>query len=99
MTLPSGSLGLLSDRSSFRRFPVEFRRRVVGEYFGLPAYSVERGALLRREGLTAPRLYEWAKQASVKSSVEPSSLDRKRAINVVLNRARLIGYVVRMSVW
>ncbi len=76
--MPLGPSGPLSERSSFRRFPVEYRRRIVAEYFGLPAYSQGRGELLRREGLSASRLYEWAKQASVKPDPSPSPAGSRR---------------------
>jgi transposase len=77
--MPLGPSGPLSERSSFRRFPVEYRRRIVAEYFGLAAYSQERGELLRREGLTAARLYEWAKQAGVKNTPPSGEGPRQRA--------------------
>jgi transposase len=80
MTMPLGPSGPLSERSSFRRFPVEYRRRIVAEYFGFAAYSQERGELLRREGLTTARLYEWARQASVKpdSSLPVAGVPRRQ---------------------
>jgi transposase len=91
MTLPSGSSGPLSDRSSFRRFPVEFRRRIVAEYLALPAYSVERGELLRREGVTAGRVFEWARQASVKDpspSVRAGRASKRSPEHVEIDRLK-----------
>ena len=52
-------------RPKRRSFDAAFKARVLGEYEALPAFSAERGALLRREGLYASHIAEWRNVARV----------------------------------
>ena len=60
-------------KATRRRFPAEYRARILAEYERLP--DGEKGALLRREGLYSSLLSEWRKQAAA-GAVE--GLARKR---------------------
>ena len=50
-------------RATRRRFPAEYKARIVAEYERLP--DGDKGALLRREGLYSSLISEWRKQAAV----------------------------------
>ena len=45
-----------------RRFPAEYKAKILAEYEALPPGA--RGALLRREGLYSSLISEWRKQAA-----------------------------------
>jgi transposase-like protein len=49
-------------RATRRRFPAEYKARILAEYEALP--DGEKGALLRREGLYSSLISEWRKQAA-----------------------------------
>jgi len=49
-------------RATRRRFPAEYKARILAEYERLP--DGEKGALLRREGLYSSLISEWRKQAA-----------------------------------
>ena len=49
-------------KATRRRFPAEYKARILAEYERLP--DGEKGALLRREGLYSSLLSEWRKQAA-----------------------------------
>jgi len=49
-------------RATRRRFPVEYKARILAEYERLA--DGDKGALLRREGLYSSLISEWRKQAS-----------------------------------
>ena len=46
-------------RPKRRSFDAAYKARVLAEYESLPAFSAERGALLRREGLYGSHIAEW----------------------------------------
>jgi transposase len=68
-------------------FDIEFERRVIAEYKALPAYSPERGSLLRREGLHSRQIVEWRKTGVVKN--DPQIPDRGRPPKPVNDTAEL----------
>jgi transposase-like protein len=49
-------------RATRRRFPAEYKARILAEYETLP--DGDKGALLRREGLYSSLISEWRKQAA-----------------------------------
>ena len=49
-------------KATRRRFPAEYKARILAEYERLP--DGDKGALLRREGLYSSLLSEWRKQAA-----------------------------------
>ena len=49
-------------KATRRRFPAEYKARILAEYEALP--DGEKGALLRREGLYSSLISEWRKQAA-----------------------------------
>ena len=49
-------------RATRRRFPAEYKARILAEYERLP--DGDKGALLRREGLYSSLISEWRKQAA-----------------------------------
>ena len=58
-----------------------YKARVLAEYEALPAFSVERGALLRREGLYGSHIAEWrnvARAAAVEHTARHSRPVHKR---------------------
>ena len=46
-----------------RTFTAEYKARILAEYDALAPHSVERGALVRREGLYTSHISEWRKAA------------------------------------
>jgi transposase len=64
VTLPSAvdiADEVVSRASSYRRFGVEYKRRIISEYDLLPSGDGSRGSLLRREGLRRNQISEWRK--------------------------------------
>jgi transposase len=61
-------------RPKRRSFTAEYKARVLAEYEALPAFSPERGALLRREGLYASHIAEWRNvaRAAALSALTPA---------------------------
>ena len=62
-------------RATRRRFPAEYKARILAEYETLP--DGEKGALLRREGLYSSLISEWRKQAA-RGAVEGLAKKRGR---------------------
>ena len=56
-----------------RSYSAEYKARVLDDYDALPAWSAERGALLRREGLYSSHLAEWrkARDAAIAAGLAP----------------------------
>jgi transposase len=67
-------------RPKRRSFSAEYKARLLDEYDALPAGDVQRGALLRREGLYSSHIAEWrkARDAAVRSGLEPKTRGAKR---------------------
>lgn len=64
MTLPSAvdvADDVVSRASNYRRFGVEYKRRIISEYDLLPSGDGSRGSFLRREGLRRNQISEWRK--------------------------------------
>ena len=62
-------------RATRRRFPAEYKARILAEYETLP--DGDKGALLRREGLYSSLISEWRKQAA-RGAVEGLAKKRGR---------------------
>lgn len=60
-------------KATRRRFPAEYKARILAEYERLP--DGEKGVLLRREGLYSSLISEWRKQAAAGTAED---LGRKR---------------------
>ena len=78
-------------RPKRRSFDAEFKARVLAEYEALPAFSAERGALLRREGLYASHIVEWRNvaRAAAMAALTPSvRTPAKTAVERELERAK-----------
>ena len=78
--------GVPPAKASRRRFPAEFKNRIVDEYDA--ADREERGALLRREGLYTSHISEWRSQRRQASEPAASSGRRRSAERVELDRLR-----------
>ncbi len=90
----SHDVGVADDpapRPKRRSFTAEFKARVLAEYEALPAYSSERGALLRREGLYASHIAEWrtvARQATTQALTPGVRTSARSPVDRELERAR-----------
>ena len=62
----------------YRRYDPDFKRRMVALYDALPVGGVERGSMLRREGLRRNQIWEWRKNQGVTSPPDPARLSKKR---------------------
>lgn len=60
-------------RATRRRFPAEYKARILAEYETLP--DGDKGALLRREGLYSSLISEWRKRAAAGAV---AGLEKKR---------------------
>ena len=79
MTLPSAVDGAVVSRgSNYRRFPVEYKRRIMAEYDLLPLGDGSRGSLLRREGLRRNQIFEWRKTREMSNESVPLPPGKKR---------------------
>jgi hypothetical protein len=68
VTLPSAvdSADFVVTRSSnYRRYALEYKRRIIAEYDLLPVGDGSRGSLLRREGLRRNQIAEWRKTREI----------------------------------
>ena len=78
-------------RPKRRSFDAAFKARVLAEYEALPAFSPERGALLRREGLYASHIAEWravARKATMTALTPAVRTSAKTPGDRELERAR-----------
>ena len=62
-----------------RSFSAEYKARILGECDALPVGSLERGALLRREGLYTSHVAEWrkARDAGARDGLGPKAKARR----------------------
>ena len=80
MTLPSAvDVADVSRSSSYRRYPLEYKRRVIAEYDLLPTGDGSRGSLLRREGLRRTQISEWRKTREMTNDNEPVRPEKRAA--------------------
>ena len=73
-----------------RSFTAEYKAGILDEYDALPHGSVERGALLRREGLYTSHVAEWrkARDAGARDGLAPKAKARRTPEQVELERLR-----------
>jgi transposase-like protein len=73
-----------------RSFTAEYKARILDEYDALPLGSLERGALLRREGLYSSHLAEWRKARNVgaREALAPKAKPRRSPEQIELERLR-----------
>ena len=73
-----------------RSFTAEYKAGILDEYDALPHGSVERGALLRREGLYTSHIAEWrkARDAGARDALAPKPKARRSLEAVELDRVR-----------
>ena len=90
-TFDDGGVTPRADRSKRRTFTAEYKAQILTEYEA--ADRVQRGAILRREGLYSSHMSEWRKQRDrglagkarpVKRTPDQVELDRLRRRNVRL---------------
>ena len=80
MTLPSAvDVADVSRSSNYRRYPLEFKRRVIAEYDLLPTGDGSRGSLLRREGLRRTQISEWRKTREMTNDSDPVRSEKRAA--------------------
>ena len=80
MTLPSVVDGAVVSRASnYRRYPVEYKRRIMAEYDLLPLGDGSRGSLLRREGLRRNQIFDWRRTSEMSNDLPPVPVPKKRA--------------------
>lgn len=81
MTMPSAveDPGSVSRGSTLRRYPEEYKRRIVAEYEALPDGGTEHGSLLRREGLVRSQVYAWRKNYSMSGNEKPKRAPKRTA--------------------
>ena len=92
MTLPSAvdSADFVVTRSSnYRRYALDYKRRIIAEYDLLPIGDGSRGSLLRREGLRRNQVAEWRKTREILdadgSGIEVSMKQPKRSVEQIEN--------------
>ncbi len=73
-----------------RTFTAEYKEGILDEYDALAHGSVERGALLRREGLYTSHIAEWrkARAAGARDGLAPKPKARRSPEQVELERLR-----------
>ena len=80
MTLPSVvDFADVSRSSNYRRYPVEYKRRLIAEYDLLPTGDGSRGSLLRREGLRRTQISEWRKTREMANDSDPVRSEKRVA--------------------
>ena len=80
MTLPSVvDFADVSRSSNYRRYPVEYKRRLIAEYDLLPTGDGSRGSLLRREGLRRTQISEWRKTREMTNDSDPVRSEKRAA--------------------
>ena len=75
--LDDGTVSPRADRPKRRTFTAEYKARVLAEYDA--ADRIERGAILRREGLYSSHIAEWRKaaEAGATAALGPKARDRR----------------------
>src|ERR1043165_7056120 len=73
-----------------RSFTAEYKAEILDEYDALAVGSSDRGALLRREGLSSSHLAEWRKARNVgaREALAPRAKPRRSPDQVELERLR-----------
>lgn len=83
-----GGMGPRADRPKRRVFAAEYKAKILAEYEA--ADRVERGMILRREGLYTSHIAEWRKaaDAGARAGLAPAARDRRdREIEALRARA------------
>ena len=73
-----------------RTFTADYKAQILAEYDALPTGSVERGALLRREGLYTSHIAEWrkARDAAARAGLAPKPKAKRTPEQVEVERLR-----------
>ena len=73
-----------------RTFTAEYKAGILDEYDSLASGSLERGALLRREGLYTSHIAEWrkAREAGAREALAPKAKAKRSPEQVELERLR-----------
>ena len=81
MTMPSEVEpieGNPSSRPIYRRYSLEYKRRMVAEYDALPSGGGQKGSMLRRENLARRQLSEWRRVGDPAPAGKTASRRSKR---------------------
>ena len=91
MTLPSEVEVIevvSSSRPTYRRYSLEYKRRIVAEYDALASGDGQKGSLLRRENLARRQVSEWRQQFADVAGGGPVRRPKRTPAEVELDRLR-----------